>query len=153
MWLNTSKGTSCLWRSKLTFCLFLKSCSFSSIFLKIKYWRFQNMWNLKIDFGTIFWDILTLHLYNSKSSLPTTGTFRYVETHMCKWCTQANLNDLFIYLMYHLSFFFLFMFDFWNGNYLLLGWSVQVSLKCLVIFITFFFSERSILWSYHAIMT
>ena len=34
--------------------------------LKIKYCRFQNMWNLKIDWGTIFWDILTLHLHNSK---------------------------------------------------------------------------------------
>ena len=37
---------------------------------KIKYWRLQNMWNLKIDFGTIFWDILTLHPSNSKSSFP-----------------------------------------------------------------------------------
>ena len=24
--------------------------------LKIEYWRFQNMWNLPIDFGIIFWD-------------------------------------------------------------------------------------------------
>ncbi len=34
------------------------------------------MWNLKINFGTIFWDILTLHPHNSKSSVPTTGTFQ-----------------------------------------------------------------------------
>ncbi len=46
------------------------------------YWRFQSMWNLKIDFGAIFWDILTLHPHNSKLSLTTTGTFRYVESHL-----------------------------------------------------------------------
>ncbi len=46
--------------------------------LKIKHWRFKNMWNLKIEFGTIFWDILTLHLSNTKSSILTTGTFWYV---------------------------------------------------------------------------
>ncbi len=40
------------------------------------------MWNLKIDFGTIFWDILTLHPHNSKPSLSTTGTFGYVESQM-----------------------------------------------------------------------
>ena len=50
--------------------------------LKIKYWRFQKMWNLKIDFGTTFWDSLTLHPLNSKSCLPKTGTFRYVEPHI-----------------------------------------------------------------------
>ncbi len=50
--------------------------------LKIKHWRFQSMWNLKIDFRIIFWDILTLHPHISKSSLPTTGTFRYVESQM-----------------------------------------------------------------------
>ena len=50
--------------------------------LKIKYWIFQSMWNLKNDFGTKFWDILTLHPHISKSSLPTTGTFRYVESHI-----------------------------------------------------------------------
>ena len=123
--LNTLKGSSCLKRSKLTFCYFLNGCSFSSIWvqsvlksditflrygnfievvmkhwwkiefeikaltnlwictkcwcfgnsevhfyrktmfftpnpssnLKIKYWRFQNMWNFKINSGTIFWDI------------------------------------------------------------------------------------------------
>ena len=43
--------------------------------LKVKYWRFQSMWNLKIDFGTIFWDILTLYPHNSKSNLPTTVSF------------------------------------------------------------------------------
>ena len=43
------------------------------------------MWNLKIDFGTIFWDILTLHPHNSKSSLPTNGTFRYVESHIASF--------------------------------------------------------------------
>ena len=47
--------------------------------LKIKYWRLQNMWNLKIDFGTIFWDILTLYPQNSKSSLLKTSTFRYLS--------------------------------------------------------------------------
>ena len=46
--------------------------------LKIKYWRFQNLWNLKINFGITFWDILTLYPHNSKSSLLTTCTFRYV---------------------------------------------------------------------------
>ncbi len=152
MCLNTSKGTSCLRRSKLTFCYFIFGCSFISIlvqkFLKSdiaflrygsfiedvitgwcmveswfwdkgslkfrnlfkvlvfwqfrdqfwhentvfapnpssnfrnKYWRFQSMWNLKIDFGTIYWGILTLHPRNSKSSLLTTGTFRYVVSHI-----------------------------------------------------------------------
>ncbi len=28
--------------------------------LNTKYWRFQNIWNLKIYSGAIFWDILTL---------------------------------------------------------------------------------------------
>ncbi len=55
-------------------------CTIYSSNLKIKYWRFWSMWNLKIDFGTIIWDILTLHPYNSKSSLPTTGTFRCWDT-------------------------------------------------------------------------
>ncbi len=32
--------------------------------LEIKYWRFQHMWNLKLDHVIIFWDILTLHLKN-----------------------------------------------------------------------------------------
>ncbi len=41
------------------------------------------MWNLKINFGTVFWDILTLHPHNTKSILPTTGTFQYVESHTC----------------------------------------------------------------------
>ena len=114
MWLNTSKETSCLRRSKSTFCYFLNGCSFStrllkfgnlykilafwqfkgpflpentafapntSSNLKIKYWRFQNMWNIKIDFGIILWDILTSHPHNSKSSLPITGTFWYVESY------------------------------------------------------------------------
>ena len=57
-------------------------CTKSSSKLKIKYCRFQNMWNLKIDVGTIFWYILTLRPHNSKSSLPTTGTFQYVESHL-----------------------------------------------------------------------
>ncbi len=35
----------------------------------------------KLTLG-LFRDILTLHPHNSKSSLPTTGTFRYVESHM-----------------------------------------------------------------------
>ncbi len=48
--------------------------------LKIKHWRFQNMWNVKIYFGTIFW----LWIQYSKSSLPTTGTFRDVESHLRK---------------------------------------------------------------------
>ena len=50
--------------------------------LQIKYWRLQNIWNLKINFGTIFWDILTVHPCNSKSSPLTTGTFWYVESHL-----------------------------------------------------------------------
>ena len=40
------------------------------------------MWNLKIDFRTVFWDILTFHTHNSKSSHLTTGTFRYVESQV-----------------------------------------------------------------------
>ncbi len=44
-----------------------------------KYWRCQNMWNLKIDFEDIFWDILVFHRL---SSLLTTGTFQYVESHI-----------------------------------------------------------------------
>ena len=44
--------------------------------------RFQNMQNLKIDLGTIFWDILVCSsVLNSKSSLPTTGIFWFVESH------------------------------------------------------------------------
>ena len=31
---------------------------------------------------TIFCDILTLHPHISKASFPTTGTFRYVESHL-----------------------------------------------------------------------
>ncbi len=50
--------------------------------LKIKYWRFQSMWNLKIDFGTLFWDFLTLHPHKSKYTLPTTGTIWYAESHI-----------------------------------------------------------------------
>ncbi len=49
-----------------------------------------------------FWDILTLHPHNSKSSLPTTGTFWYVELHInvvssdihctiSSTCTQEHL--------------------------------------------------------------
>ena len=65
----------------------------SSSNLKIKYWRFQNKWNLKIDFGTILWDILTLHPHNSKFSLPPTGTFRYVSSRTC--CIACcNIKDL-----------------------------------------------------------
>ena len=29
--------------------------------LETNCWRFQNMWNLKINLGSTFWDILTLH--------------------------------------------------------------------------------------------
>ena len=47
-----------------------------------KYWRFQNIGNLKVNLGTKFWDILALHSRNSKSSLLTTGTFLYVESHI-----------------------------------------------------------------------
>ena len=153
MCLKTSKGTSSLRRSKLSFCYFLNSCSFMLNFgaknfwnwilrswdivivlriseqigeklilrkkalkfgnlykvlvfgnafapnpssnIKIKNWRFQSMWNLKIDFGTVFWDILTLHPRNSKSSLPTTGTFRYVESHINIWlCTLKTQNNI-----------------------------------------------------------
>ncbi len=61
--------------------------------LKIKYWKFQNMWNLKINFRTIFWDILTLIPHNSKSSLPTTGTFRYVESHIHSFKTKSLDDD------------------------------------------------------------
>ncbi len=72
--------------------------------LKINYWRCQKMWNLKIEFGTIFWNILTLHPHNSKSSLPTTGAFRYVETHILylfdSKIIQAILQDLFIIILY-----------------------------------------------------
>ncbi len=50
------------------------------------------MWNLKIDFGTIFWGILTLHPHNSKPSLPTTGTFRYAESHMDSLPHEGQLN-------------------------------------------------------------
>ncbi len=64
---------------------------------KIKYWRFQSVWNLKIDFATIFWDILTLHHHNSKSSLPTTGTFRYVESQILR-SLRISCCDIFLSL-------------------------------------------------------
>ena len=35
----------------------------------------------EIDFGTVFWDTLTLHPISSKSTFPTTGTFRYGKSH------------------------------------------------------------------------
>ena len=41
--------------------------------LESKYWG--------INFGTILWDILTLHPCNTKWSFPTAGTFWYVELH------------------------------------------------------------------------
>ena len=61
--------------------IFMKGCFFtSSSNLESKYWRFQNMWDLKIDLGIIFWDILPLNNYcNSILSLPPSG--RYVESH------------------------------------------------------------------------
>ncbi len=47
-----------------------------------KYWKFQNMWNLIVTFGTIMrYFNLTLHLCNSKLSLPTASAFWYVESH------------------------------------------------------------------------
>ncbi len=57
-------------------------------------WRLSTknskVWEIsKNDFGTIFWDILTLHPDNSKSSLPTTGTFRYVELILPLYWTIA----------------------------------------------------------------
>ncbi len=51
-----------------------------------------SVWNLKIDLGTIFWAILTLHPRNSKSSLPTTGTFRDIESHIIDWKKGASLQ-------------------------------------------------------------
>ncbi len=42
------------------------------------YWRFQNMWNLKIYLRIIFWVLLTLHHCNAKSCLLPTGTLQYV---------------------------------------------------------------------------
>ena len=75
--------------------------------LKIKYSRFQSMWNLKIDFVTIFWYILTLHPHNSKSSLLTTGTFWYVESHIylsyILWCLMLSL---YTYMLMSYSFVF-----------------------------------------------
>ncbi len=65
--------------------------------LKIKYWIFQSMWNLKIDFETIFWDILTLH---PQSCLPTTGTFRYVESHFVFYFSHCMAVNACLYPEY-----------------------------------------------------
>ncbi len=55
MCLNTSKGTSCLWRSKLTLCYFLNGCSFISILV-------QKVLKLDIAFlsyGNFIEDVIT----------------------------------------------------------------------------------------------
>ncbi len=55
MWLNTSKGTSCLWRSKLTFFYFLTGFSFSSILVQ----QFLISDIAFLRYGTFIKDIIT----------------------------------------------------------------------------------------------
>ncbi len=51
MWLSTSKGTSCIRRSKLTFCYSLNGCSFSSILVH----KFLNLGIEFLRYGNIHW--------------------------------------------------------------------------------------------------
>ncbi len=59
--------------------LFTSNHSSNNVESKINIEDFKNMWHLGL--GTIVWEMLILHTWNSKSSLPTTGIFRYVESH------------------------------------------------------------------------
>ncbi len=76
MWLNTSKGTSCLGRSKLTFYYFLNSCSFSSIMvqkilkLDIMFLRYGNfIEGIITDWWKVNFDKKALIIWESVQSI------------------------------------------------------------------------------------
>ena len=69
--------------------------------LKIEYWRFQNKWNLKIDFGTVFWDILTFCILMTQNPVFQQLVSFDMLSHIYRITNHTSLREFIVFILRH----------------------------------------------------